>query len=82
MTEYGSVLYVLGLVLVEIRAAEGLDRARALADIVHNVPADIASGKPEAEIIQHVMYRAERLGIERTASEYFSLAHRHLSGKG
>jgi len=39
VADYGSLLYVLGVVLLEIRAAEDLDRAKALADIVHNVPA-------------------------------------------
>lgn len=82
MADYGSLLYVLGVVLVEIRAAEELDKAKALADIVHNVPAMIASGKPEAEIIEDVMYRAARLGLERTASGYFDMARRYLPGRG
>jgi len=42
----------------------------------------IASGKPEAEIIEVVMARAARLGIERTASGYFDMARRYLPGKG
>ncbi len=62
MTEYRTILYVMGIALVEIRASEKIAKSRALADIFHNVPAGISTEKPEAEIVQEVMSRAARLG--------------------
>lgn len=79
MTEYRTVLYVVGVILVEIRASEKIEKSRILADVVHNVPAKISAGKPEAEIIQEVMSRAERLGVEKTMSKYFELAEKSRS---
>ena len=52
MTEYRTILYVMGIALVEIRASEKIAKSRALADIFHNVPAGISTEKPEAEIVQ------------------------------
>lgn len=71
--DYSKVLYVLGLVLVEIRASEKIKKPQVLADIVHNIPASISSGKPEKEIIDDVISRAERQGIEKTFSRYFEM---------
>ena len=78
MTEYRTILYVIGIALVEIRASEKIAKSRALADIFHNVPAGISTEKPEAEIVQEVMSRAARLGVERTISNYCKLAEKSI----
>jgi hypothetical protein len=79
MTEYRTVLYVVGVILVEIRASEKVEKSRVLADVIHNVTAKIVLGKPEAEIMQDVISRAERLGIEKAVSRYFELAEKSRS---
>ena len=64
MKEYSKVLYVLHIVLIEIRATENLEKAQVLADIVHNVPTMIAAGSTEEEIAAKIMLNATRQGVE------------------
>ena len=64
MAEYTKFYRFLGLVLVEIRASTDLHRAQCLADIVHNLPAKIRTGRPVEEIEHEIMARATRLGME------------------
>ncbi len=64
---------MLGIALVEIRAAEHLDSAQALADIFHNVPAMISTGHAEEEILDTVMRVAERRGM----SDYIGRLHQN-----
>ena len=63
MAEYRKLYKLLGLVLVEIRASTDLRRAQCLADIVHNVPAKIRTGRPMEEIEHEIMSRAARLSM-------------------
>lgn len=61
MAEYAKFYRLLGLVLVEIRASTDLRLAQCLADIVHNLPAKIRTGRPVEEIETEI--RASRLGM-------------------
>ncbi len=63
MSECARYYKLLGYVLVEIRAANDLSRAQSLADIVHNLPSSIQVGRATAEIEEHLMARASRLGM-------------------
>jgi hypothetical protein len=74
MSDYKEVLYVLGIVLVEVRSTQNAEKSRILTDIVHNVPARISRGVPQTEIINSVLSRAKDYGIEKTFSRYFKLA--------
>jgi hypothetical protein len=53
---------MLGIALIEIRAAEKLEHAKKLADIFHNVPARLAKQLPPADILDDMMNIAARYG--------------------
>jgi len=63
MDEYARYYKLLGWVLVEIRAANDLNKAQSLADVVHNLPSNIQIGRAAAEIEEHLMARASRQGL-------------------
>jgi hypothetical protein len=55
-----ALYYLLGWVLVEIRAIDDLVKAQILADIFHNVPAKLCSGNPEEDIVAEILEKAAR----------------------
>ena len=68
---YDTILRVLGLVLVEIRATDNLKKAQILADVFHNVPAQISNGFAVEKIEVSVFRRAEGLKCLNTIEGYF-----------
>lgn len=74
MKTHSEVLYVLYVVLIEIRAAENLKKAKILADIVHNVPMMLNAGHTADEIYALVMRTAKRQGTEGYFSKLFDIA--------
>ncbi|CAN7397893.1 hypothetical protein [Mesorhizobium sp. LjNodule214] len=60
-----NILMALGIVLVEIRAADEISTARMLADAFHNAPAMIASGASPQDTWASVLGTARRLDVER-----------------
>lgn len=59
-----TILRILHLVLIEIRATDNLDKARMLADAFHNAPGMIASGCDPQDIWASVLSTARRLEME------------------
>ncbi|MDX8519425.1 hypothetical protein RFN30_14460 [Mesorhizobium sp. VK23D] len=55
---------ILHIVLIEIRATDNLDKARMLADALHNAPSLIASGCEPQDTWTSVLSTAHRLEIE------------------
>ncbi|MET3520043.1 hypothetical protein [Mesorhizobium abyssinicae] len=60
-----NILKILGIVLIEIRAADDLPTARMLADSFHNAPAMIARGADPQDTWASVLNIARRLEMER-----------------
>ncbi|RVD58632.1 hypothetical protein EN828_20190 [Mesorhizobium sp. M2D.F.Ca.ET.185.01.1.1] len=58
------ILRILQIALIEIRAADSLDKARMLADAFHNAPVMIASGREPQETWARILDTASRLEIE------------------
>ena len=67
---------MLGVVLIEIRANENLLEAQMLADVFHNVPAEISSGFTAEAIEAKVIARAERLNCQRQIVAMFNSGRR------
>jgi hypothetical protein len=63
--ELNAILYALHIVFVEIRADETGERSRAYADIVHNVPMMIRSGRSPSLIKEEIILKAKRHQAER-----------------
>jgi hypothetical protein len=59
------LFYILGLVFIEIRATDDLYKARALADIFHNVPSKIRSGAEFKNIELELLEKSKRHGLEK-----------------
>lgn len=57
-----DIFYALGIILIEIRAAENLAKARTLSDIFHNVPAKIRNGATADEIKTEIYEKAAHHG--------------------
>lgn len=74
MNDHSEVLYVLHIVLIEIRATENLKKARILADVVHNVPMMIRAGRTQNEVVEKVMLNANRLDVSDYFSSLFKMA--------
>lgn len=74
MPNYSQVFYVLHIALIEIRATENIEKAQTFADVVHNIPTMVGSGRPEPEIIAKVMINAKRQGVEGYFSKLFEKA--------
>lgn len=55
-----AILYMLHIVLVEIRAADDKERVRVYADVVHNVPMMIRSGRHSSQIVDEIVLKAKR----------------------
>ncbi|MEM6480015.1 MAG: hypothetical protein AAF647_13380 [Pseudomonadota bacterium] len=53
---------MLGIALIEIRAAESLERAQLWADVFHNVPGGLQRGIEPEEIYAGMLGRAKRWG--------------------
>ncbi|UCI06273.1 hypothetical protein [Mesorhizobium sp. B1-1-8] len=77
---YSYVFYLIGLALVEIRATEDLEIARILADIFHNVPAEISAGSSIEEIEAEMIVKAERHGRSAKISSMIEHAKRRYKG--
>ena len=74
MTEHSAVLYVLHIVLIEIRASESIKKAQVFADVVHNVPMMVRFGRTEEEIAAEVMLKAKRQNVEEYFLKLFEMA--------
>ncbi|MGR3634545.1 MAG: hypothetical protein ACU0BK_01300 [Shimia sp.] len=68
---YDRVLKAMSLCLIEIRASENLKKAQIYADVFHNVPGCIQSGRPEEEIIERALDIAERHKARQIFEKYF-----------
>ncbi|WP_374888822.1 hypothetical protein [Ensifer soli] len=74
--EYKEVLYVLGLVFVEIRVTESLSKAQALADVFHNVPAMMNRHFGLEAIMAEIDQKSARHGCGRMVSALFETAYK------
>ncbi len=74
MNDHSEVLYVLYIALIEIRSTENLKKARAFANVVHNVPTMIKASRPEDEIATKVMLNAKRQGVDNYFAKLFKTA--------
>ena len=74
MSEHAQVLYVLYVVLIEIRATKNTKKSQILADVVHNVPMMLRSSRNEEEVVNEIMSKAKRQGAEEYFSQLFDLA--------
>ncbi|AZV76657.1 hypothetical protein EBB79_01260 [Parasedimentitalea marina] len=73
MSEYEDILHGLGLVLVEIRASDNINKSKGLADIVHNVPANIRQGAEPDMIREDILLRADRYKVREMFAQYFKV---------
>ncbi|MGX9573571.1 hypothetical protein [Mesorhizobium sp. f-mel] len=71
---YAEMLYILGVVFVEIRASDKLEDAHIIADVFHNIPAKISVGATIEDIESEIMSKAKRHGYERDAHRMLSHA--------
>ncbi|MBP2461436.1 MULTISPECIES: hypothetical protein [unclassified Rhizobium] len=76
--DYRLVLTALRYALIEIRAAENLRKAQSLADVFHNVPNGIASGRSPEDIRAHLNQTAARLGCEDYINGLFDSAVKNM----
>jgi hypothetical protein len=74
MTKYSKVTYVLHIALIEIRAADTLKKAQIFADVVHNVPLMLNNQRSEADIIEQIMTKAKRQGVDQYFFKLFDMA--------
>jgi hypothetical protein len=72
IADYKLVLTVLHYALIEIRAAEDLREAQALANVFHNVPNGIASGRSPEDIRAQLDQTAARLGCQSHINSLFN----------
>ncbi|SCZ69358.1 hypothetical protein SAMN04488118_10936 [Epibacterium ulvae] len=56
--------YILHIIFIEIRATKNLKKARAMADIVHNVPNMIRNGHSADRIIEEILSKAKHYSAE------------------
>ena len=74
-----TILRILHLVLIEIRATDKLEKARMLADAFHNAPGMIASGRDPQDIWASVLSTARRLEMEPYVNSLLShVQSRHI----
>lgn len=69
--ELEKVTGALGRALIEIRMAKNLKGAQMLADIFHNVPAQITTGSSFEQIRSNVMVKATYHGVEKHIQSWF-----------
>ena len=72
--EYDYLLDALYLALIEIRAAQTLEDAQILADVLHNVPHCIRARNPTQSIDEMVSANAERHENYRSATSLLKQA--------
>lgn len=75
--EYKHLFYVLGLVLIEIRATENLKTAQILADVFHNVPAMMNRRVSLEKIMAEIEQKSTRHGRSKWISGFFETAARY-----
>ncbi|MEM6584508.1 MAG: hypothetical protein AAF692_02025 [Pseudomonadota bacterium] len=68
---------MLGVALIEIRAAETLQRAQLWADVFHNVPAGLQNGQEPEEIYARMLSCAVRYGNAKWLERQREWAVRH-----
>ena len=74
-----TILRILHIVLIEIRATDKLEKARMLADAFHNAPGMIASGHDPKDIWASVLSTARRLEMEPYVNSLLShVQSRHI----
>ena len=71
---HDTILEMLAIALIEIRATENLALARSLADVFHNSPVRIARAVDPVEILDDIRVRAARCG----QSDYVEQLLRHV----
>lgn len=78
IADYKLVLAVLRYALIEIRATENLQKAQTLADVFHNVPNGIASGRSPEDIRAKLDQTANRLGCQNYINSLFDSAVKNV----
>lgn len=73
------LLYAVGLAFMEIRATDDLDKARALADIFHNVPAKMKQGIEFSKIKQEIKDKSTGHKLDRLAASILRDAIKYSS---
>ncbi len=71
LLRYKYLHYALGLLLIELRSAESLEKSQGLADAFHNVPAMISNGKDVSVIVEEIRLKAERNGVKSLVESIF-----------
>ena len=67
-----DLLGLLGWAMVEIRAADSLEKAHAWADVFHNVPAAVRNGRSPQETIDRMLECAEHHNKREYFERYFA----------
>ncbi len=78
--KYRHVLYLLGIISVEIRAVENLLKAQILAEVFHNVPAMLTRRFSLEEIMGEIDRKSVRHVCGRMISALFEMADKRPDG--
>lgn len=78
IADYKLLLTVLCYAMIEIRAAETLQKAQTLADVFHNVPIGIALGRSPEDIRAKLDQTANRLDCQNYINSLFDSAVKNM----
>ncbi len=70
-SEFKQIMHVLMRAFIEIRASKNLDGAKILADIFHNVPAQVSTGHTFEEVRTNILSQAERHDVRSVILKWF-----------